>query len=459
MIKKKNTLSVKPLRRYNTPVYPSYLDKNPIEHPDTLPYPFTYKALQVLAAAGILMGTSCSSEKTPSSMDSATQNSLVNPFPFENLDIPFIPPMHGTGLPARLKSEQARETIHKVFREEGIKLEENYVYTKNGINVKLDGYNAKRNIGFVWLDYENQGAGVINSWRSNFQYYSHIESEVRDAFDSLHPNGLEYTKSYLARFIGNEISWDEIEEYSDRFNRIDDLANEEEKMFAYGELYLDMLIHKTEHDESLQFPTHKINESNSYEQKKTVYVNWRLKEEFEEMTENIPNKETLHKILDAVLEIEDETQKEKYYNDLVNFVNPGRHWMDDSPPDNSRFIKDVEQMKQRIYDYANGLSDEKIALREAQKFDSLPQINGDFIAPIGMRDDRFAYDFFDRYHFTEGQRDTLRKMEKTDTEEELYETYFKFTNKQERHPKDVALRELETQVRQYIQWAKQQSGN
>ncbi len=435
-MKKKNTLHLKPLRRYNTPLYPSYLDKNPIEHPDTLPYPFTYKALQVLAGAGILVGTSCSS--TGKASDSATviqpeiavQDSLVNPFTFEKLDVPFMPAMFGTGLPARLKAKEAREAISKIFQEEGIELDTNYHYKKDGINIKLDGYDVERKVGYVWINYENQGTGMIKDWRS--YHYQEAKAKILDS--SGYPynryDDLEYLKSYIARFMGNEMSWDVIDEYSDKFNKIDELTNEAEQLAAYKELYLDMLIHKAQNDEASAFAANKINKNTNYEQKKAIYINWLLKGEFDEMIQNIPHKTTLNKILDSILEIEDETLKEKQYEDLVNFIKPTGYLVNDPIPDNNRFTEDIEQMKKNIHDYANGLSDDRIALREAQKIDALPEINGDFIAPIGVRDRRFSYSH----------------------------GIIEYDNGEVINPKDQALKTLETQVRQYIKWAKQQGG-
>jgi len=182
-MKKKNALTVKPLRRYNTPVYPSYLDKNPIEHPDTLPYPFTYKALQALAAAGILVGASCTPTKNITdnspdiqpelvAQDSSVfktsgestvqeQNSLFNPFTFKRLSVPFMTAMFGTGMPERLKSNEARTVINRVFEEEGINLEKNYYYKKDSIKVILDGFDADLNIGYVWVDWDKIGDGMI----------------------------------------------------------------------------------------------------------------------------------------------------------------------------------------------------------------------------------------------------------------------------------------------------------
>jgi len=82
-----------------------------------------------------------------------SQQVIENPFLFEQLNVPFVTSMN-RGRYSRLKSEEAHETINKVFREAGITFETNYQYKKNGLNIKLDGYDAKRKIQF-FNDYFN----------------------------------------------------------------------------------------------------------------------------------------------------------------------------------------------------------------------------------------------------------------------------------------------------------------
>ncbi len=84
-------LTVKPVKRYRTPKYPSHLDPDPTLHPDPIPYPISGKAISVLASASLLLSTACrppaqstgNGEQTPSN-NLTTDVSTNTVFEFPN---------------------------------------------------------------------------------------------------------------------------------------------------------------------------------------------------------------------------------------------------------------------------------------------------------------------------------------------------------------------------------------
>jgi len=476
-MKKKNTLKVKPLRKYNTPVYPSYLDKNPIDHPDTLPYPFSYKALQALTAAGILVGVSCNTTKTsndsttsvqptrteqgpvtnlPTTNSDAPQDSLSNPFSFESMGVPFMPAMFGTGMPSRLTSEEARETINRVFREEGIKLKSNYKYKQTDLNVTLDGYDANQKIGYVWVDYSKMSAGMVDGWVVS-PYRNHHDAEIAIILDEKKyvTNSIDFLQSMINNGLSEEEDKDLVAAYSKRFHQVDLLTNEDDKLATYKELYLDMFIQKEQiSKKSRLFLTHKITESSTNKEKETACMNWIMRKNYDQNTQKVPNKETFDKIFNSIIEIDDLRLKDKRFRALSTFITLAH----DNPPKRF-FTTDVQQMEQNIRDYSTGTFDGAITLSEAKKLDTLPDLNDDFIAPISQRDPRFQYYYNMETRLTKEEEEQLEKIKASGTQEEYEKAQIELLNNDEIiSPELSALKALENQVRQYIRWAKQQGG-
>ena len=116
---KKSPLKVQPARKIYHPKYPSFQDKNPLLFPETRPYPFSMKFMNWVSTGGLasimLLGNS-------NVIGQTTPDSLYNPFPLENAHVPYRPVSFGTGMPQRLKSEEAVQVILKAFAESGITL-------------------------------------------------------------------------------------------------------------------------------------------------------------------------------------------------------------------------------------------------------------------------------------------------------------------------------------------------
>ncbi|MCB0739148.1 MAG: hypothetical protein KDC92_16680, partial [Bacteroidetes bacterium] len=119
----KKALKVKPLLRYSKPQYPSFEDPNPLENPDSLPYPFSQRMLDWAMAAGILGMAACQNQSEINGKEL-----LFNTFTFNRTGLPYQQVAFGTGQPDYLSDKISRQVALKVFREEGLtNLSENII--------------------------------------------------------------------------------------------------------------------------------------------------------------------------------------------------------------------------------------------------------------------------------------------------------------------------------------------
>ncbi len=164
---KKSKLKVTPVKRYKVAKYPSFDDPNPLEHPDTLPYPFSEKAFKLLCGLGftgaLLLGCTEETGKVYSEFISLVKRDTTtgNPFTKEMTGLPYMPASFGTGLPSRVSRENAIEIINRVFREEGIALESMVDVEKDGVVMTVDGYNEEMNLGYVFIDNNRLGEETV----------------------------------------------------------------------------------------------------------------------------------------------------------------------------------------------------------------------------------------------------------------------------------------------------------
>jgi len=168
---KRSPLTVKKVTRYNKAKYPSWEDPNPIEHPETMPYPFTAKFLNSFLGIGLAGSMFFSSQEESNDLTVLPEpteihkDSLQNSFTMENAGVPYMPASFGTGLPSRLVREQAISVINKVFTEEGVLLKEDVSFDNKKAQFIADGYNEDLKIGFLWMDYNNFGEGMVTGGR------------------------------------------------------------------------------------------------------------------------------------------------------------------------------------------------------------------------------------------------------------------------------------------------------
>ena len=466
-MKNKNKLTVQPIRRYNKPIYPSYQDKNPLEHPDTMPYPFTKKALNALLAAGILVGLpqfmSCDIPSANAANTSYTsQGVLGNPFTFEKMGVPYIPASFGTGLPSRLSESDARGIIEKVFDQEGLDLEKEYIYHKDGVKVKLDGYNAEMKIGYVWVDYSNMGVGMVNRYN-----YSATSSYYKNPLENIKNRSFEEIKEEMGhqfQFLENDYK-----EILNQLNEADKIESEKERRDIYNSLYLDALIiveKKHDRNDAKDFLERNIIKK-TVDHKATVLVNLRMKQAIEGHINSRHGSGKENKDLliikdhgEKILQIKSPEEKLKQFSILIGFLNVGKNFRysrkDKKVVDLYNSILKIENKKEFLIEataFMDKVDGEKLSLKEAEKIESLGKTQKDFIAPISQRDNRFIYN---RRGLGKEKREELQKLRSTVSSEEYNKVYSKAYQEAEVISKQKVLNQLENQVRQYIDWAKHQ---
>lgn len=171
LIMQKKPLKVQAALKIYQAKYPSYEDKNPLLYPETRPYPFSHKFIKWASTGGLVSIMLFGGNQA---QGQAQQDSLYNPFPLENAGVPYMPVMFGTGMPERLRSEEAIQTIRKAFADSGIELEENVWLKDEDVGVYLNGYNQEEEIGFLFMDYSN----MDNSFLQDSPYAASIKSKA-----------------------------------------------------------------------------------------------------------------------------------------------------------------------------------------------------------------------------------------------------------------------------------------
>lgn len=156
-----NLPPVRPPRRTYQPKYPSFADPNPLLHPETMPYPFTRRFAEWVAAGGLIgalaLGSSGLAAQT-------TTDSLYNPFLLETAGVPYRPVMYGTGLPQRLSTQEVVTAVRRAFASSGIELKDNVWLKDEDLGAYLDGYSEKDKIGFMLLAYPRMDASFVTDW-------------------------------------------------------------------------------------------------------------------------------------------------------------------------------------------------------------------------------------------------------------------------------------------------------
>ena len=91
---KKSKLKVTPVKRYNRAKYPRFDDPNPVDHPDTLPYPFSEKVIKILCGMGLGVLLLNSPDEpldfVPEIFTLEKRDSTSNPFSDKMIGLPYI---------------------------------------------------------------------------------------------------------------------------------------------------------------------------------------------------------------------------------------------------------------------------------------------------------------------------------------------------------------------------------
>ena len=493
-MKRKHTeLRVKPLRKAYQPKYPSWMDENPLENPRAYPYPFSKKMLQVLATTGfsgaLLLSTlsGCDAPKK-SQQSSLSAGTFDNPFPVSATHLPYMPVSFGTGLPSRMKREDAIDLINSAFQKEGLEMMYDTVVELNGIRVPVNAYNEQYRLGYVWIDYQNHGKGMAKrvAWkRSGRPNQKETKKQYKKLVNDSWDRYLKDPERYIERSIyGKHAAADA---YREQLQKVLPAINgEKEQKAFFKQQYYEYLLHSwvlryteqaTPSGEIVLQIEKRIENSASavalikrFESSYSRYNNHRqLGESFEEalnneltQIKNTENEKKWLKRLEALISLLNVV--DSYY--LIQEGSPVLTALEkvlriEDWKARTRHIDAVQQMvDQCLIDFA-----------EMEQLEKLSDQGAAFVAPISSLDDRTIIRNAPMFYSSEDskrQRDLGREYKAVETEAEKdsirqlqLEIQRELMQKRQAardSVQQISLQRLEDDVRQYIQWAKSQQG-
>ena len=161
-----------PQRRARVPRYPSFRDPRP---GDVGGGERSLAGRAARQLATVTLGLSLPAGAALAGSGKATAPAgQTNPFALKRSGFPIHPIRYGTGQPSRLSEADARAVISKVLRKAGVRLVKDVDPKLPGVVVNLDGWEAKRRVGFEfvsWSDYEyNSGFRVGRIPRSGLSF-------------------------------------------------------------------------------------------------------------------------------------------------------------------------------------------------------------------------------------------------------------------------------------------------
>jgi len=484
MIRKKK-IEVRPLKKSYQPKYPSYADPNPLDHPESKPYPFTLKMMNSLSAAGFLgtimfsCGAQTKAQIDHDTISPITQDSLKNTFPISATNLPYHPAMFGTGLPSRLSSRDVIDVLNLAFTEEGLNPVLDTTLRIDGQSIPVSAYDPKTKIGYIWMDYDNYGEGMIEkryASRKNKKQNSRksirkrLKSDIDHLVESYNQDPFNFLKwrvqnnNYAAEFkakLGAELSViedenarqkylkKEITKYTlqARVNRV--LENNQD---SFRNRWSRSAIKHIEDKEDLYITLNQIGGvSNLYS--------------FE------PNE--LNILMEAIADLDIHTHKKdwnKHSKALIDLLSVGAPSSIQRHPKYRTLLLDIvassdyRKWKSRHEEILTLIDNEQISFKELKALDGNDEY---FIAPVSRRDDRSTYRP-DYYHRSE-EMQALRKQMRAEDDpakkvllQKEWEKLVEILQEKEEEIEKEAIRakaiKLQEDMRGYIRWAKNQIG-
>lgn len=481
----KQILSVRPLKRAYQPKYPSHADPNPIDHPETRPYPFSQKMIDALGKAGFVGALMLS----PLAVDAQAEDvRSENPFPVAKTNLPYVPISYGTGQPSRLSREDVIDFIHQVFIKEGLQPKRDQLVTADSLRITADSYDESCNIGFVWLDHTNFGPGMRQEhyydWRatarSQEQAYESTLNGLEQEYRYYQRDTVRYlsrlvNNTYLNRPIDHDLQRDFTEKlptlktaeaqaayfierlaefrYLEHLNRYQALEGYD----AYVELLERISAIATDSIEkySLAWRTHSITKFLSVEH---AVLRQAMLVELQNVAA-LTDVEEWRKALEWLITYSQLDDQRRYlgYNTLME--------------EDFAAVLNAKTAKERAHKYellVTMIDEQEVSLAEARKLEEAATEGEYFIAPISIFDDRSIYRTNGQGATAEERqrlKELIEKAQNATLEEErrsyrqaYYELQSIISNKEVERGKLQSLKLLEEEVRSYIRWAKAQQG-
>lgn len=483
----KQKLQVQPLRRAYRPKYPSYSDPNPLLFPETRPYPFSQKMVDALAQAGFAGALVLSPlAATAQSESSATPE---NPFSLERTHLPYVPISYGTGQPSRLRREDVVDFIHEVFVSEGLTPNKDTLFTADGVRIPASSYDESCKIGFVWLDYQSFGPGMRQQGLFNWQSSALSDEELRKRMLERQERTYQQYERAPQGFLNNLIE-------GRKRNRPIDQAYKQDLEEQLPQL-----------NDPETFKQYFIQRSAAYEFSTTLdryddnpalagYYDLllRMEQEIADPLERLAlsirtsrianllgwNNEALKEALSkelrdiaAVQSFEDWRKRADWLVQLVHLDHSRRFFGEGhelQPLLLEVLATPVSKEREEKYQaFAQRIDEQEVSLTEAQRLEAAANDSEYFIAPISVLDNRTIYPAYFSYEtpaaIAEEQAELDAKLKEAESEEEqkairaeMTELHRDYRETRTKEAKMLALRQLEADVRRYIQWAKAQQG-
>jgi len=152
---------------------------------------------------------------------------LPHAFSWEKSALPIEWHPYGTGEPARMSEDAARAAVERVFSAAGIRMTRNVAFQRPGVRCELDGYDAAKRIGYVfvsWQDLEDPVGFRGKSQNDSAKALSH--DEIRKLME-LEKSGQEHI--VVISYQDNRFSWG----YSDNKSEQQALARLDQALRSY----------------------------------------------------------------------------------------------------------------------------------------------------------------------------------------------------------------------------------
>ncbi len=446
----KKSLEIKPLRRYSTPKYPAYTDPNPLDHPESVPFPFSQRLLQWAMATGLVGMTACQNHAQESPVV------IANTFTFGKTGLPYMPAIFGTGLPDRLTSKEIREVVLRSCREEGLNIEENIIWqvsANNSIGFPVDIFDKSKKIGFAILDYDNTDNSVISrgfyrSHRYRLINYNFLSTEWTSfAYGGIPQGGMH---GWLN--MDKQASWSQEERtFFSMFTKATFSELSEDEQEALSWLFYPMFIKNSFGGENQPVLYHK----------EAIYkaIADRDSKALETALDTRAFIEAVHNVI----------APEKWSkNARDRYIDAYQVHLNNSNIDTTSYLleallglpreidysrdNDVKNVKEKITaifqsyrpDWPQALTDAwrnyehtRFHLDEVKQLDQLAEDKTVFVAPVSFQDRRITY-----YYTEEELKKEPESPDKSDYQKEM-----------EAMTKEAALKKLEEDLRMYIRWA------
>ena len=146
--------------------------------------------------------------------------------------LPFRTSPYGTGQPAYLSEDIARETIEKVFVENGFRLAPGFRYRKGDISFQTTGFDTDARVGYVWADWDSlDPSDAIIRWSDASFSKESIQRLIENTRND--PDDLKEFADYLVRRF--EIVYKESSET--HIEKVKSISDIPKRLEALSELY------------------------------------------------------------------------------------------------------------------------------------------------------------------------------------------------------------------------------